>query len=93
MLNNTAIHHQAAKVMLLFISCAVYTSQPTYTNIRLHTGACTQILHPCTVKYDLWQVTPASVFLIINREESTGVISQSPTKVMELFVVVEARKL
>ncbi|KAM3592372.1 uncharacterized protein V6R79_017438 [Siganus canaliculatus] len=48
--------------------------------MKSHSGACTQTLHHPTVKSDLWKVTTASVFLIINGEESVGVISQSSHK-------------
>ena len=48
-----------------------------YTSMNMRSDAYTKTLHHHTVKLDLWKVTPALVLLIINREESTRVISQS----------------
>lgn len=75
MLNHTAIHHQTAKVALYVIFWAVYTCRRAHAHVqKTH---CTQTLHHHTVKFDLWKVTAASVFLIINGTGSEGVISQS----------------
>lgn len=82
------IHRQIAKVTLEVTALAVYTSR--HPHIQLRTDTCAQFLLNHPVKYDFWNVTTASVFLIINRDEPNGVFSVPLAKVMGLFAVEEA---
>lgn len=64
-----AIQHQTAKVTLEVPAVAVYTSR--HPRNKLQTGMCAKILLHHPVKYDLWNVTMASVVLIINGDGSS----------------------